>query len=102
MHPEKSLRHLLREQAQYVRHWKVLCFHHIDTRRRVVSVPHGRKNDTAVPVMPFGLMFACVSAVIGLLIGIIYAADFGAVFAGIPSTSGINLSDLGILFGVGQ
>jgi hypothetical protein len=59
------------------------------------------KTIQAVPAMPFALMFACVSGVIGLLIGIIYAAVFGAIFTAIPSTPGINLSGLGILFGVG-
>jgi hypothetical protein len=55
----------------------------------------------SIPVMPFALMFACISAVIGLIIGIFYAGVFGAIFAMVPSAPGINLGVLGILFGVG-
>jgi hypothetical protein len=57
----------------------------------------------SIPVMSFALMYACVSAVIGLIIGIFYALFFGAIFSAIPNTAtvGINLSWLGLIFGVG-
>jgi hypothetical protein len=55
-----------------------------------------------VPVMPFALMYACISAIIGVFIGIVYAVIFGAIFASVPtSTTGLNLSILGIIFGAG-
>jgi hypothetical protein len=55
-----------------------------------------------VPIMPFALMYACISAVVGLLFGIVYGVIFGAIFASIPaSTTGFNFSGLGILFGAG-
>ena len=60
------------------------------------------KTIQSIPVMPFALMYACLSAVIGLFVGVIYAVIFGAVFAAIPiSTTGVNLTGLGIIFGAG-
>ena len=60
------------------------------------------KTIQSIPVMPFALMNACLSAVIGLFVGVIYAVIFGAVFAAIPiSTTGVNLTGLGIIFGAG-
>jgi hypothetical protein len=58
----------------------------------------------SIPVMPFALMYACISAAIGFAIGIFYALIFGAVFASIPSstTAGFDLSWLGLFFGVGS
>lgn len=58
----------------------------------------------SIPVMPFALMYACISAAIGFVIGIFYALLFGTVFASIPSstTGGINLGFLGIFVGVGS
>jgi len=58
----------------------------------------------SIPVMPFALMYACISAAIGFIIGIIYALLFGAIFAGIPSstTGGIELGWLGLFVGVGS
>lgn len=57
----------------------------------------------SVPVMPFALMYACISAIIGLIIGIFYAILFGAISANVPSstTSPVNLGWFGLLFGVG-
>ena len=56
----------------------------------------------SIPVMPFALMYACISAVIGFAIGIIYGLIFGAIFASIPSTTtGFNLGWLGIFVGLG-
>lgn len=59
------------------------------------------KTIQSIPVMPFALMYACISAIVGLIIGIIYAVIFGAIFSAIPSTttSGINLNGLGFIFG---
>jgi hypothetical protein len=61
------------------------------------------KTIQSIPVMPFALMYACISAVIGFFIGIFYALIFGAIFASIPSstTSGVNLGWLSLIFGVG-
>jgi hypothetical protein len=61
------------------------------------------KTIQSIPVMPFALMYACISAVIGFFIGIFYALLFGAIFANIPSstTSGFNLGWLSLIFGVG-
>jgi hypothetical protein len=58
----------------------------------------------SIPVMPFALMYACISALIGFLVGIFYALFFGAIFASIPSstTGGINLGWLSVIFGVGS
>jgi len=40
--------------------------------------------------------------VIGVFVGIIYAVIFGAIFAAIPSsTTGVNLTGLGVIFGAG-
>jgi len=61
------------------------------------------KTIQSIPVMPFALMYACISAVIGIVIGAIYALMFGAIFASIPpsTTGGFNLGWLSVFFGVG-
>jgi hypothetical protein len=61
------------------------------------------KTLQSVPVMPFALMLACVSAGIGFIIGIVYAVIFSAIFASIPTltTSTINLGWLSVLIGAG-
>ena len=60
------------------------------------------KTIQSIPVMPFALMYACLSAVIGVFVGIIYALIFSAIFASLPSsTTGVNLTGLGIVFGAG-
>ena len=61
------------------------------------------KTIHSIAVMPFALMYACISAVIGLFIGIFYALMFGAIFASIPSstTADFNLGWLSLIFGVG-
>ncbi len=57
----------------------------------------------SIPVMPFALMYGCISAVIGFFIGIFYALLFGAIFASVPSsTTGINLGWLSLFVGVGS
>ncbi len=57
----------------------------------------------SIPVMPFALMYGCISAVIGFFIGIFYAWLFGAIFASVPSsTTGINLGWLSLFVGVGS
>jgi hypothetical protein len=45
------------------------------------------KTIQSIPVMPFALMYACISAIIGIVIGIFYAIIFGVIFAYIPSTT---------------
>jgi hypothetical protein len=57
----------------------------------------------SIPVMPFALMYACISAAIGLIIGIFYAVLFGVIFSSIPSsaTGGFSLGWLSLFFGVG-
>jgi len=61
------------------------------------------KTIQSIPVMPFALMYACISAIIGVIIGIFYAVVFGAIFASIPSstTGGFSLGWLSLFFGVG-
>jgi hypothetical protein len=61
------------------------------------------KTIQSIPVMPFALMYACISAVIGFFVGIFYALLFGAIFNSIPSstTGGFNLGWLSLIFGVG-
>ncbi len=61
------------------------------------------KTIQSIPVMPFALMYACISAIIGLIVGIFYAILFSAVFANIPTTTTnpFNLGAFGLLFGVG-
>ena len=61
------------------------------------------KTIQSIPVTPFALMLACVSAVIGLVVGIFYALLFGFAFSGIPSsaTGSLNLGWLGLILGVG-
>jgi len=61
------------------------------------------KTIQSIPVMPFALMYACISAAIGFIIGIFYALIFGALFASIPSTTtGVNLGWLSLFVGVGS
>jgi hypothetical protein len=61
------------------------------------------KTIQSIPIMPFALMYACISAIIGLIIGIFYAVVFGAILASVPSstTGGFSLGWLSIFFGVG-
>jgi len=65
------------------------------------------KTIQSIPIMPFALMLACISAVIGFFLGLIYAIIFGAVFTSIPiptstpTVPGINLNWLGVILGVG-
>jgi hypothetical protein len=55
----------------------------------------------AIPAVPFAVMLGAIAAVIGLIIGIIYAVAFSAIMSLIPTTAGIDLTGLGVLFGVG-
>ena len=60
------------------------------------------KTIQSIPIIPFALMYACISAVIGFFFGIFYGLSLGAIFANIPSsTSGVNLGWLSLFFGVG-
>jgi hypothetical protein len=57
----------------------------------------------SIPVMPFALMYACISAAIGFVMGIFYALLFGGIFANVSSstTSNLNLGWLSLFVGVG-
>lgn len=59
------------------------------------------KTIQAIPAVPFAVMLGAISAVIGLIVGIIYAVAFGAIMSMIPTIEGINLGGLGVLFGLG-
>ena len=60
------------------------------------------KTISSVPVVPFALMFGVISAVIGLLTGIIFALFFGTMPAVIPPTSEvIALGWFRVLFSLG-
>jgi hypothetical protein len=61
------------------------------------------KTIQSIPVMPFALMYACISAAIGFIMGIFYALLFGGIFASVPSstTGGLDLGWLGLFVGVG-
>lgn len=56
----------------------------------------------AIPPMPFAVMMGAISAVIGLIVGIIYAIAASAIMSMISSsTTGVDLGAFGILFGLG-
>ena len=42
------------------------------------------KTIKRIPAVPFALMLGAISAIIGLIVGIIWAIGFGALMAGIP------------------
>jgi hypothetical protein len=54
-----------------------------------------------IPAVPFALMLGAIGAVLGLILGIFYALVFGSIMSLIPTTAGVDLGALGILFGVG-
>ena len=66
----------------------------------------GEKTVQSITVLPFALMMGVISAIMGLIIGIIYAFVFGAVISGVPlptdAAGVINFSWLSVLFGVGS
>lgn len=60
------------------------------------------KTISSVPVVPFALMFGIISAVIGLITGIIFAFVFGTMTSAIPPTSEvIELGWFRALFSIG-
>ena len=66
------------------------------------------KTIQSIPIMPFALMLACISAVIGLIAGIIIAITFGSFFnymTTLPTMSALpsnfNFGLLGAIFGIG-
>jgi hypothetical protein len=61
------------------------------------------KTIQSIPIMPFALMYACISAAIGFVMGIFYAVLFGGIFASMSTlpTSGIDFGWLGLFLGVG-
>jgi hypothetical protein len=63
----------------------------------------GEKTIQSIPIMPFALMIAIISAVLGLVVGIFYAAIFGFITATLPTgTAVLNVGWLGVLFGLGS
>ncbi len=62
----------------------------------------GEKTIQSIPIMPFALMYACISAIIGIVIGIFYAFMFGIIFTYLPSTTNTPIPGwLGLFLGVG-
>ena len=62
----------------------------------------GEKTIQSIPIMPFALMYACISAVIGIVIGIFYGFMFGVILTALPSTSTTSIpSWVGLFLGVG-
>jgi len=59
------------------------------------------KTVEAISAVPFAMMMGAIDAIIGLIIGIIFAIASTAMLSMIPSTSGIDLTGFGILFGLG-
>ena len=62
------------------------------------------KTVIRIPALPFGLMYGAVSAVIGLIVGIIFATFWTSIFSfmtSVPGYSGPSWTGLGFLFGVG-
>jgi hypothetical protein len=63
----------------------------------------GEKTIQSIPIMPFALMIAIISAVLGLVVGIFYAAIFGFITATLPTgTAVLNVGWLRVLFGLGS
>jgi hypothetical protein len=62
------------------------------------------KTITRIPPMPFALMWGAISAIIGLIAGIIAAIFWASLFSWIttiPNYTGPPLSAFGIIFGIG-
>ena len=75
-----------------------------ETNDKLYSVLHMEERTIqSIPVMPFALMYACISAAIGFVVGIFYALLFGGIFASVSSstTSSLNLGWLSLFVGVG-
>jgi len=54
-----------------------------------------------IPAVPFALMNGAISAIIGLIAGIIMAISWTSIMSMIPTTADVNLTGLGVIFGVG-
>jgi hypothetical protein len=62
----------------------------------------GLKTISSVPVIPFALMLGVISAVMGLIVGIIYALLFGTLMSAVPfSSEYFDFGWLQVLFSVG-
>ncbi|MCJ7634438.1 hypothetical protein MUP77_18855 [Candidatus Bathyarchaeota archaeon] len=62
------------------------------------------KTVVRIPAMPFALMLGAISAVIGLIVGVIMAILWTSIFSfasSIPGYTGPPLTGFGIFFGVG-
>ncbi len=58
------------------------------------------KTVEAIPAVPFAVMMGAIDAVIGLIVGIIFAITSSAMMSMMSSTYDIDLTGWGILFGV--
>lgn len=63
-----------------------------------------RKTIAKIPALPFALMYGAISAVIGLIMGVIFALFFVPIFqfaSSQPGYTGPSLSPFAFMFGVG-
>jgi ABC-type lipoprotein release transport system permease subunit len=63
-----------------------------------------RKTITRIPAMPFALMYGAINAVIGLVMGVIFALFFVPIFtfaSSQPGYTGPSLTAFGFIFGIG-
>jgi len=54
-----------------------------------------------IPAVPFAVMYGAISAIIGLIAGIIMAIFWASIMSMIPTGNGVDLTGLGVIFGVG-
>jgi len=59
------------------------------------------KTIKAVPAVPFATMYGAISGIIGLIAGIIMAISWASIMSMIPTTADVDLTGLGVIFGVG-
>jgi hypothetical protein len=59
------------------------------------------KTIQAIPAVPFAMMMGAIQAVIGLIIGIIFAIASTAIMSMIPTIEGVDFTGFGVLFGLG-
>ena len=67
----------------------------------------GERTIQSIPVIPFAMMIAVISAILALIAGIIFAGLFGAIMSSIPSTvvpgtgTTLDFGALSAFFGLG-
>lgn len=59
------------------------------------------KTIQAIPAVPFAMMMGAIQAVIGLIIGIVFAIASTAIMSLIPTTAGVDFTGFGVIFGLG-